>query len=152
MEDIVIASFQDQSGFREGMTELRRAHENGALRVRAAAVLERRGDGTWSSDKVGASAGGVVETLLGALTGPVAEHLSSPTSKRNRTTASISPSAISAAWSSGGPGPRSAPSWTGSTRRLTPTPVTSGKPSSKTRSRKPGLTNKISNPPSLLLW
>ena len=77
MEDIVIASFQDQCGFREGMTELRRAHENGALRVRAAAVLERRDDGTWSSDKVGASAGDVVETLLGALTGPVAEHLGS---------------------------------------------------------------------------
>jgi uncharacterized membrane protein len=78
VEDIVIATFQEPSLAREGMAELRRLHDTGELRVRAAAVLERRADETWLFDKEaagldfrGAAAGGLVGALLGTLTGPV---------------------------------------------------------------------------------
>ena len=82
LEDIVITTFPERNSAREGMAELRRLHDTGALKVRAAAVVERRADGSWLVDKGashltfgGAVAGGLVGLLVGALLGPVAALL-----------------------------------------------------------------------------
>jgi uncharacterized membrane protein len=82
-EDIVIATFPEPGAAREGMAELRRLHNTGALRVRTAAVVERRSDGSWQFERgaqhptfSGAVAGSVVGALLGVLTGPVTALLS----------------------------------------------------------------------------
>lgn len=78
-EHIVIATFQEASAAKQGMAELRRLHNAGALQVRAATLMQRRADGSWTSGKrvehltfKGAIAGTLLGTLLGALISPVA--------------------------------------------------------------------------------
>jgi uncharacterized membrane protein len=82
VEHIVIATFQEASAAEQGMAELHRLHNAGTLHVGAAALMQRRPDGSWTSKKKiehltfkGAVAGTLVGALLGALVSPVAALL-----------------------------------------------------------------------------
>ena len=84
LEHIVIATFQEASAAEQGMEELHRLHNAGTVQVRAAALLQRRADGGWTSERKvdhltfkGAIAGTLVGVLLGALISPVAALLGS---------------------------------------------------------------------------
>jgi uncharacterized membrane protein len=78
VENIVAVTFDEPGAAIHALNELQRLHESEALKVRTAAVLERRGDGTWRvADKeehptfAGTITGGLVGAILGALTGPL---------------------------------------------------------------------------------
>jgi uncharacterized membrane protein len=78
VENIVAVTFDEPGAAIQALNELQRLHESEALKVRTAAVLERRGDGTWRvADKTehptfaGTITGGLVGAILGALTGPL---------------------------------------------------------------------------------
>jgi uncharacterized membrane protein len=78
VENIVVVTFDEPSGAHQGLTELRRLDDSGAVKVRAVTVVERRPDGVWRiADEVehprfvGTVTGGIIGTLLGALTGPL---------------------------------------------------------------------------------
>jgi len=82
LEHIVIATFQEASAAEQGLAELHRLHDAGTLQVRAAALLQRRADGSWAFEKKvdhltfkGAIVGTLVGALLGALISPVATLL-----------------------------------------------------------------------------
>ena len=81
-EHIVIATFPEAGAAEQGMAELRRLHNAGTLQVRAATLVQRRADGSWTSGKTvdhltfkGAVAGTLVGALLGTLISPVAALL-----------------------------------------------------------------------------
>jgi|SRR5579884_756880 len=83
-EHIVIATFQEASAAEQGMAELHRLHDAGTVKVRAAALLQRRAAGGWTAERKvdhltfkGAIAGTLVGALLGALISPVAALLGS---------------------------------------------------------------------------
>jgi uncharacterized membrane protein len=78
MENIVIVTFDDANAALEGLRELQQLDDAGKLRLRNAAVVERRPDGTWriaDEDEVAdfhaTIAGGLVGTLVGVLAGPL---------------------------------------------------------------------------------
>lgn len=78
MKNIVVVTFDEPSRALEGLTELERLDDAEAVKLRAAAVVERRPDGTWRmADETehptfaGTITGGLIGSLLGALTGPL---------------------------------------------------------------------------------
>jgi uncharacterized membrane protein len=78
VENIVVVTFDELNGALQGLSELRRLDDAGALTARAAAVVERRPDGTWRivdeeehPSFAGTVTGGLVGAVLGALTGPL---------------------------------------------------------------------------------
>ena len=78
MENIVIATFDDTNTALQGLRELQQLDDAGKLRLRDAAVVERRPDGTWriadeaEEPAFGATvAGGLLGALVGVLTGPL---------------------------------------------------------------------------------
>lgn len=78
MNDVLIVNFDDLAGARAAMSELRRLDREGAVKVRAAAVVARQDDGRfWVPEDeerigfAGTATGGAVGAVLGALIGPV---------------------------------------------------------------------------------
>ena len=78
MENIVIATFDGTNAALQGLRELQQLDDAGKLRLRGAAVVERRPDGTWriadeaEEPAFGATvAGGLLGALVGVLTGPL---------------------------------------------------------------------------------
>jgi uncharacterized membrane protein len=78
VENIVAVTFDEPGAALQALNELQRLHESEALKARAAAVLERRPDGTWRiadatqhPSFAGTVTGGLLGAILGALTGPL---------------------------------------------------------------------------------
>jgi uncharacterized membrane protein len=78
VENIVAVTFDEPGAAIQALNELQRLHESKALKVGTAAVLERRGDGTWRVAHetehptfAGTITGGLLGAILGALTGPL---------------------------------------------------------------------------------
>ena len=78
MENIVIATFDDTNTALQGLRELQQLDDAGKLRLRDAAVVERRPDGTWpiadeaEEPAFGATvAGGLLGAVVGVLAGPL---------------------------------------------------------------------------------
>jgi uncharacterized membrane protein len=78
MENIVIATFNDAKGALGGLRELQQLDDDGKLKLRNAAVVERRPDGTWEivdedevADFHATLAGGLLGAVVGVLAGPL---------------------------------------------------------------------------------
>lgn len=78
VESIIVVAFNDRHRAVEALQELQQLHDTDAIKLRAAAVAERRADGTWCTvdeteipSMIGTAAGGVIGALIGVLTGPL---------------------------------------------------------------------------------
>jgi uncharacterized membrane protein len=78
MESLLLMTFDEPRVAQQTIGELRRLHDDGALTVRTAAVLERQPDGRFlvsgDTDNIGFTStvsAGLMGALLGALAGPV---------------------------------------------------------------------------------
>jgi uncharacterized membrane protein len=78
MENIVIATFPDAKAALGGLREVQQLDDAGKLKLRNAAVVERRPDGTWQfvdedevADFHAALAGGLLGAVVGLLAGPL---------------------------------------------------------------------------------
>ncbi len=78
MQNVILATFPRRDQAHEGMGELRRLDDEGAVTVRAAAIVERATDGSFrhqeEAEHLGVArsvAGGVIGALVGALAGPL---------------------------------------------------------------------------------
>jgi len=78
METILIATFDDENIALLGLRELQQLDDDGRLRLRNAAVVERRPDGTWrivdedeETDFRATLSGGLIGALVGVLAGPL---------------------------------------------------------------------------------
>jgi uncharacterized membrane protein len=78
LDNVILVSFSDATGTYRALDELRRLDEEGAVAVQAAAVVERREDGSFrvaenaaSLGLAGSVAGGIIGALIGALAGPL---------------------------------------------------------------------------------
>jgi len=78
VENVILATFPGRGDAYEGMDGLRRLDDEGAVTVRAAAIVERAADGTFRLeeeadhlDLARSVAGGVIGALVGALAGPL---------------------------------------------------------------------------------
>ena len=74
----MIATFDDANAALEGLRELQQLDDAGKLRLRNAAVVERRPDGTWrivdedeTADFHATLAGGLLGAMVGVLAGPL---------------------------------------------------------------------------------
>src|SRR5262245_26797114 len=78
MENIVIATFDNETAALRGLRELQQLDDDGRLKLRNAAVVERRPDGTWriadedeETDFRVTVAGGLIGAVVGVLAGPL---------------------------------------------------------------------------------